>query len=72
MLFVQLQSASECGSAGCTTVTFRRSPAGWSRIADTVSGPIQIAEARHRGMPDLSKQGGGHMIWDGTKYQDIE
>jgi len=72
VLFVQLQSASECGSAGCTTVTFRRSAGSWTRIADTVSGPIQIAEARHRGMPALVQQDGSHMIWDGTKYRDVE
>ena len=72
LLFVQLQSASECGSAGCTTVTFRRSAGGWHRILDTVSGPMQIAEARHRGMPDLIGQDGIHMIWDGSKYREIE
>jgi len=72
LLFVQLQSASECGSAGCSTVTFRRSAGGWHRILDTVSGPMQIAEARHRGMPDLIGQDGIHMIWDGSKYREIE
>jgi hypothetical protein len=72
VLFVQLQSASECGSAGCTTVTFRRSASGWARIVDTVSGTIQIAEARHRGMPDLIQGDGSHMIWDGAKYRDVE
>ncbi len=72
LLFVQPQSASECGSAGCTTVTFRRPAGGWHRILDTVSGPMQIAEARHRGMPDLIGQDGIHMIWDGSKYREIE
>lgn len=70
VLFVQLQSASECGSAGCTTVTFRRSGSGWTRIVDTVSGTMQIAEARHRGMPELIEQDGSHMIWDGSKYRE--
>ena len=67
LLFVQLQSASECGSAGCSTVSFRHEGGQWSRIMDTVSGTVQIAQSRHRGMPDLIVNR-HRLVWDGTKY----
>jgi hypothetical protein len=34
---------------------------------DTVSGTVQIAQSRHRGMPDLIVNG-NRLVWDGTKY----
>jgi hypothetical protein len=67
LLFVQLQSAGECGSAGCSTVSFRYERDRWIRIMDTVSGPVRIAQARHRGMPDLIVNG-NRLVWDGRKY----
>jgi hypothetical protein len=67
LLFVQLQSPGECGSAGCSTVSFRYEGDQWIRIMDTVSGPVRIARSRHRGMPDLIVTG-NRLVWDGTKY----
>src|SRR5215472_6417498 len=67
LLFVQLQSPGECGSAGCSTVSFRYEGDQWIRIMDTVSGTVQIAQSRHRGMPDLIVNG-NRLVWDGTKY----
>jgi hypothetical protein len=67
LLFVQLQSPDECGSAGCSTVSFRYEGDKWIRIMDTVSGTVQIAQSRHRGMPDLIVNG-NRLVWDGTKY----
>jgi hypothetical protein len=67
LLFVQLQSPGECGSAGCSTVSFRYEGDRWIRIMDTVSGVIRIAASRHRGMPDLMADG-HRLVWDGTKY----
>jgi hypothetical protein len=67
LLFVQLQSPRECGSAGCSTVSFRYKGSRWIRIMDTVSGTVQIAQSRHRGMPDLIVNG-NRLVWDGTKY----
>jgi hypothetical protein len=67
LLFVQLQSPGECGSAGCSTVSFRYEGDQWVRIMDTVSGPVRIAQSRHRGMPDLILNG-HRRVWDGTKY----
>ena len=67
LLFVQLQSAGECGSAGCSTVSFRYEGDHWIRIMDTVSGTVRITQTRHRGMPDLIVNG-NRLVWDGTKY----
>lgn len=67
LLFVQLQSPGECGSAGCSTVSFRYQGDRWIRVMDTVSGTMQIAQSRHRGMPDLIVNG-NRLVWDGTKY----
>ena len=67
LLFVQLQSPGDCGSAGCSTVSFRYEGYQWIRIMDTVSGTVQIAQSRHRGMPDLIVNG-NRLVWDGTKY----
>jgi hypothetical protein len=67
LLFVQLRSPSECGSAGCSTVSFRYERDRWIRIMDTVSGSVRIAQARHRGMPDLIVNG-DRLVWDGRKY----
>jgi hypothetical protein len=68
LLFVQLQSPDECGSAGCNTVSFRYEGDRWIRIMDTVSGStVRIAQSRHRSMPDLIVNG-DRLVWDGTKY----
>jgi hypothetical protein len=67
LLFVQLQSPGDCGSAGCSTVSFRYEGYQWIRIMDTVSGTVQIAQSRHHGMPDLIVNG-NRLVWDGTKY----
>jgi hypothetical protein len=67
VLFVQIQSPRECGSAGCDTVSFRRTNGKWVKILDTVSGTIRVASTRHRGMPDLIVQDTDRRIWDGQK-----
>jgi hypothetical protein len=53
MLFVQIQSPGECGSGGCSTVSFRNVDGQWVRVMDTVGGSARISSAQHRGMPDL-------------------
>lgn len=68
VLFVQLQSVRECGSAGCNTVTFWKSKGQWVKVLDTVSGTIKVASARHMGMHDLVLEGSNRWIWDGAKY----
>jgi hypothetical protein len=68
VLFVQIQSTGDCGSAGCSTLSFRKVSGKWSRILDTVAGAIRVAESSHRGMPDLIVKDTSRLIWDGTKY----
>jgi hypothetical protein len=68
VLFVQLQSENECGSAGCSMVSFRNENGKWTRVLDTVGGTIRIAESTHRGMPDLIVNDRDRLIWDGSKY----
>ena len=68
LLFVQLQSPGECGSAGCSTVSFRYTGDRWIRIMDTVGGTVRIAASHHRGMPDLIVAERNRLIWDGIKY----
>ena len=70
VLFVQLQSPRDCGSAGCDTVSFRHTKGKWVRILDTVGGTIRVTSTRHRGMPDLIVQDTDRRVWDGEKYAD--
>jgi hypothetical protein len=68
VLFVQIQSSGDCGSAGCSTVSFKKIRGGWVRILDTVAGTIRVADSSHHGMPDLIVQDTERMVWDGSKY----
>jgi len=70
VLFVQIQSPRDCGSAGCDTVSFRHTNGKWVGILDTVSGTIRVAATQHRGMRDLIVQDTDRRIWDGEKYAD--
>jgi hypothetical protein len=70
VLFVQIQSPRDCGSAGCETVSFRHVNGRWVRILDTISGTIRIAATQHRGMRDLIVQDTDRRVWDGAKYAD--
>jgi hypothetical protein len=72
-LFVQVQSATLCGSAGCSTSVFVRgagSAHGWKRVLDSVSGPIKVAAGMHHGMHDLLVHGTDRWIWSGSAYAD--
>jgi hypothetical protein len=68
VLFVQIQSTGDCGSAGCSTVSFRKTNGRWVRILDTVGGTIRVAESRHQGMPDLIIKDSNKLIWNGARY----
>jgi hypothetical protein len=70
LLFVQLQSPGECGSGGCSTVSFKYMDGRWVRIMDTISGTVRIAGSQHHGMPDLIVDR-SRFVWDGTKYRDL-
>jgi len=69
-LFVQLQSADLCGSAGCSTSVYVNAPGGWRRVLDSVSGPIRVAAQSHAGMADLLVDGDDRWVWDGQSYAD--
>ncbi len=69
-LFVQLQSADLCGSAGCSTSVYVNAPGGWRRVLDSVSGPIRVAPEQHGGMADLLVDGDDRWVWDGQAYAD--
>ncbi len=70
-LFVQLQSADLCGSAGCSTSVYLSAPRGWRKVLDSVSGPIRVDAAhRHGGMADLVVGDDDRWTWNGTTYAD--
>jgi hypothetical protein len=69
-LFVQLQSARECGSSGCSTSAFVDGPRGWHRVLDAATGPIVVAPQRHRGMHDLLVGRHDRWVWTGFRYAD--
>ena len=69
ILFVQLQSPRECGSAGCSTSAFQPVKNGWRKVLDAVSGPVRIVDTSHNGMHDLLA-GGTRYAWTGTAYAD--
>ncbi|TWB08527.1 hypothetical protein [Gluconacetobacter diazotrophicus] len=70
-LFVQLQSADLCGSAGCSTsVYLRKDKQDWIKVLDSVSGPVSLSHRTHGGMHDLIINGTDRWVWNGTTYRD--
>ncbi len=69
-IFVQLQSARECGSAGCSTAIYLFRGKDWVRVLDSVSGPIRIDPGRHGGLHDLIVNNRSRWIWNGKAYVD--
>lgn len=69
-LFVQLQSARECGSAGCSTGVWLWRGGKWVQVLDGVSGPVGVAATRTRGMADLVT-GKERYAWTGQAYRDV-
>ena len=67
VLFVQLQSARDCGSAGCSTTAYRNVRGTWRKVLDSVSGPITVLPTRHSGFADL-KVGADRYTWNGATY----
>ena len=68
-LFVQLQSARECGSAGCSTSVWLQRGRAWERVLDGVAGKLSVSEHRTRGMADLLT-GNARYVWTGREYED--
>ncbi|ARW17053.1 hypothetical protein S101446_01936 [Komagataeibacter europaeus] len=71
-LFVQLQSASLCGSAGCSTSVYLPDGHKWTLVLDSVSGPITITPQVHDNMHDLLVDETDRWIWNGTTYIDTQ
>ena len=69
-LFVQVQSASFCGSAGCSTGVYVKRGADWVKVLDSISGPIKQSRRSHRGMYDLLVHGRDRWVWNGVVYAD--
>lgn len=69
-LFVQLQSASLCGSAGCSTSVYLHRGDDWLKVLDSVSGPIRVLGTTHGGMYDLMVNDDDRWIWNGNGYRD--
>ena len=69
-LFVQVQSASFCGSAGCSTSVYVKRGAGWTKVMDSISGPIKLSLTIHHGMHDLLVHGHDRWVWNGHIYTD--
>jgi hypothetical protein len=69
-LFVQIQSAQSCGSAGCSTSVYLPDRHGWRKVLDSVSGAILVDPTTHHGMHDLTVDGHDRWVWNGTAYVD--
>ena len=69
-LFVQVQSADFCGSAGCSTSAYLKSGDGWTKVLDSISGPIKVSRRSHHGMYDLLVHGKDRWVWNGKAYAD--
>ena len=69
-LFVQLQSAALCGSAGCDTSVYLNDRGQWVRVLDSVSGPITVLPSWHGRMHDLMVGTNDRWVWAGHSYHD--
>lgn len=68
-LFVQLQSARECGSAGCSTSVYLWQGGAWKLVLDGVGGALTAGPGRSKGMLDLAT-GRDRFVWNGSQYVD--
>jgi hypothetical protein len=69
-LFVQVQSAAFCGSAGCSTSVYLKRGGEWTKVLDSISGPIKISARVHGGMHDLLVHAHDRFVWNGSAYAD--
>ena len=68
-LFVQLQSARECGSAGCSTSVYLWQNGAWKQVLDGVSSRLAVSSSKTRGMADLVADK-DRFTWNGRIYAD--
>lgn len=72
VLFTQLQSASLCGSGGCTTTAYLKRNNQWIKILDSVTGDIEVRKTSHKGMHDLLVESSDLWIWNKTTYVETQ
>ncbi len=71
-LFVQVQSARACGSAGCSTSVYLPTRVGWVKVLDAVSGATVVEASEHGGMHDLLVGKNDRWVWNGRVYADTQ
>lgn len=69
-LFVQVQAASLCGSAGCSTDVYVKRNGAWTKVLDSVSGPIELLPTTHGGLRDILVDGSDRWVWKNNTYVD--
>lgn len=69
-LFVQVQAASLCGSAGCSTDVYVRRGGAWTKVLDSVSGPVELLPTSHGGFKDILVDGSDRWVWKNNTYVD--
>jgi len=70
-LFVQLQSAQECGSAGCATSVYSWEHGSWRRVLDSAAGTLAVSPKKTHARNDLVSDN-DHFVWTGTQYQSTK
>ena len=70
VILTQLQAASLCGSAGCSTSVYLRRDHEWTKVLDSVSGPIRVMPQSNDGMHDLLVGRNDRWTWSGGGYRD--
>lgn len=72
VLFTQIQSASLCGSGGCSTTGYIKRNNQWVKVLDSVTGDIQVEKTIHKGMHDLSVSASDVWVWNGKTYVETQ
>lgn len=72
ILFTQIQSASLCGSGGCSTTGYIKRNNQWIKVLDAVTGDIQVEKTIHKGMHDLSVSASDIWRWNGRTYVETQ
>lgn len=72
VLFTQIQSASLCGSGGCSTTGYIKRNNQWIKVLDSVTGDIQVEKTIHKGMHDLSVSASDVWVWNGKTYVETQ
>lgn len=72
ILFTQIQTASLCGSGGCSTTGYIKRNNQWVKVLDAVTGDIKVEKVTHKGMHDLSVSASDVWRWNGKTYVETQ